>query len=422
MKKRISLAIFTVLSATALFGCSNSESTGGDSGDKIKISYYSSTSDQEAKDAITKITENFEKDNPDIDVEVTFGGQGYENNMKVKMAANDLPDAFDTHGWAQNRYGKYLADLKDEEWASKLTDTMKPVLTDDNGKVYALPLNEAKDGITYNADILEKYGIEAPKTFDELMAAAAKIKKESKGEVLPFYFSGIDSSSIGQFFDYFATPLLVSADKNYAEDLLNDKFDWNNWTYLPEKFKEMFDKGYMNEDVLTAKYSDMPKLFAEGKIAFIMNGPQSVLQSKEMNPDINIGYMPVPSIVEGDEPAFSGGERFTMGVWKDSKHLEETKEYVAYFAKPENLKLMAEASGLPAGIKDIDADLGELTKYYEQYENNRVFPYFDRVYIPNGMWDVLCTQGQELLAGSVTPKQFSKNMEKEVERLKSQQK
>ncbi|GAA3329623.1 hypothetical protein GCM10020331_078490 [Ectobacillus funiculus] len=32
------------------------------------------------------------------------------------------------------RYGKYLADLKDQEWASQLTDSIKPVVTDEQGK------------------------------------------------------------------------------------------------------------------------------------------------------------------------------------------------------------------------------------------------------------------------------------------------
>ncbi|MDI5788653.1 hypothetical protein PO124_10375 [Bacillus licheniformis] len=29
-----------------------------------------------------------------------------------QMAANDMPDLFDTHGWAKIRYGEYTADLK----------------------------------------------------------------------------------------------------------------------------------------------------------------------------------------------------------------------------------------------------------------------------------------------------------------------
>lgn len=421
MRKSMFFMLVIALSISLMVGC-NSKESGANSSTKVKLTVFSTISDEKGKEVFEAITKEFEKENPNIDVEVNFPGQEYENILKVKMAANDLPDVFDTHGWAQIRYGKYVADLSKESWASNLTDSMKPVLTDKNGKVYALPLNEAKDGITYNADVLEKYGIEVPKTFDQLLAAAEKIKKESNGQVSPFYFSGVDAWTIGQFFDYFATSLLISPEQNYSQDLLNGTFDWSKWTYLPEKFKEMYDKGLINKDMLTAKYSDLPKLFAEGKVAFFMMGPAFVGQAKEINPNLKVGYMPVPAIAEGDEPTFSGGERNTLAAWKDSPHLEEAKKFINFFAKTENLKKIAEATNLPAGIKGVNVDLGELTQYYEKYANIRVFPYFDRVYLPNGMWDVMCTNGQELIAGSITPKQFSENMKKQFERLREQQK
>ncbi|MFC4766185.1 ABC transporter substrate-binding protein [Effusibacillus consociatus] len=424
-KKFVPLVVSAALSIfLAVTGCSSSgdQKTNGKSEDGTKkLTVYSTIGEQAEKDAFTQIVKEFEKENPNIKVEVQFPGNEYENILKVKMAANDLPDVFDTHGWAQIRYGKYVADLKDEPWASKLTDTMKPVLTDKQGKVYALPLNEAKDGITYNADVLKKYGIEPPQTFDQLMAAAEKIKKESNGEVSPFFFSGIDTGTIGQFFDQFATPLLISPKENYADALLNNTMDWSKWTYLPEKFAEMNKKGLINQDALTARPTDRPQLFAQNKIAFSVGGPGFVQEAKKINPNVNAGYMPVPAIVPGDEPSFSGGERHTMAAWKDSKNLAEAKKLITFFAKPENLKKMAEATKLPAGIKDIKPDLAELTQYYEKYANIRVFSYFDRVYLPNGMWDVMCTKGQELLAGSITPNDYTEAMKKEVNRLRSQQ-
>lgn len=155
------------------------------------------------------------------------------------MAANDLPDVFDTHGWAQIRYGKYLADLRGEAWASQMTDTIKNVVTDKDGKVYALVISEAKDGIVYNADLLKQYSIQPPKTYDELMAAAEKIKTESKGDVTPFYFSGIDNWMIGSYLDIFSTSAFISAPKNDAEALMNNTFDWNKWADLSQKLLDL---------------------------------------------------------------------------------------------------------------------------------------------------------------------------------------
>ncbi|WGU94731.1 extracellular solute-binding protein [Paenibacillus dendritiformis] len=383
-----------------------------------KITVDSSVNDPVVQRAYKDIVAAFEEENPDIEVDLQFPGSEHDNILKVKMAANEMPDIFDTHGWAQVRYGNYLADLRDEPWVPQLTDTIKDVVTDKDGKVYALVLSEAKDGFTYNADLLEQLNIPVPSTFDELMAAADKIVKETNGETVPFHFSGIDDWTIGQYFDLMATPLLISPEQNEKEALLNGTFDWTKWTPLPEKFQEMHKKGYINKDVITAKYSDASRQFAEGKVAFVMVNPSFAEEVRKMNQEMKIGYMPVPALVAGDEPSFSGGERFTMGVWKDTKNMEEAKKLLAFFAKPENMSKIANVTMLPPGLKGVDAK-HEFSPYYEQYKDVRVFPYFDRVYLPSGMWDVLCKQGTELLADRITPEQYSEVMKQEVERLRN---
>ena len=142
---------------------------------------------------------------------------------------------------------------------------------------------------------------------------------------------------------------------------------------------------------------------------------------KKINSNVKLGVFPIPAIHEGDKPTFAGGERYTLGLWKDSKHPKEAKKLLAFFSKEENVKKMADVTFSPAPFKNVEGG-AELTTYYEKYKDTRVFPYFDRVYVPNGMWDVMLTNGQELISGNITPEQYSENMEKEVKRLNSQQK
>lgn len=367
------------------------------------------------QDAYTQIAKDFEAQNPNIKVDLQFPGD-YENVMKVNMAANELPDVFDTHGWAIIRYGKYLMDLRDEPWVPQMSDTIKNVVTDQDGKVYVLPISEAKDGISYNVNVLQKYNIAVPQTFDELMAAAETIKTQSKGAVTPFYFAGADNWTVGQFFDEFASPLLISPADNSASALLDGSFDWSKWTPLPTKFKEMYDKGYMNKDVITAKYTDLAKLFATDKVAFFIGGPSFADDAYKVNKDTKIGIMPVPAMAAGDQPSFSGGERDTMGIWKDTKHSAEAKKLIEFFAQPENMAKIANVMKLPAGLKGVTAT-HEFASYYDQYASIRVFPYFDRVYLPSGMWDVMCNSGLDLIAGHITPDKYSQIMKENVARL-----
>lgn len=251
-----------------------------------------------------------------------------------------------------------------------------------------------------------------------MLAAFEKIQTESNGEVIPLLYAGADNWTIGQFFDYFAVSALnVPNDNAAGKALLDGSFDWSQWTPIPALFKKIYDEGYMNEDVFTAKYSDYAKLFATDQVAFVTTAPSFSDDAYAINPETEIGIMPVPAWNEGEPPNFSGGERNSMGIWKDSQHIEEAKQILNYFAQPENMALIANASKLPAGIKNVQAD-HEFAKYYEQYEDVMVYPYFDRVYLPSGMWDVMCNTGMELLADVVTPEEYSEIMKENVERLK----
>lgn len=387
------------------------------SGSNITLTVYANSVGEQAN-VLEQIARKFEQDNPGIKIDFTAPGKDYENLMKVKMASKDLPDVFATHGWAKLRYGDFLADLRDQPWASQLDKAIKPQVTDASGKVYALPMDQDKSGPVYNVDILKQYGVAVPTTYDELIAAAETIKAKSNGTVIPIHIGGADAWPIGQFLDFFSTSLLISPQANSGKELLDGSFDWSKYDLLPQKLLELQQKGLLNKDVLTAKYSDSAKAFAEGKFAFGIYGAFLIEEAKKTNPNLNAGLMPIPSMVAGDTATFAGGEKTTWGVWKDSKNLEAAKKFVTYYARPENVMLVANSNKLPAGLTGVKADAGELTAYYDKYNDIRVLPYFDRVYIPNGMWDVMCKNGQDLLAGGITPQQFSQNMKKEFDRLR----
>ncbi|PIB47474.1 binding protein msmE, partial [Pseudomonas sp. 2588-5] len=134
-----------------------------------------------------------------------------------------------THGWAKNRYGDYVADLSVMEWVENFDESMEPLLKDEYGKVYAFPLNQANDGIMYNATMLEELGIELPETVDEWIEAMETIRDETDNDVSPLWIPGNDPYAIGQILDQFSTPLLVTdEDNNYEEELLDGTFDWSN--------------------------------------------------------------------------------------------------------------------------------------------------------------------------------------------------
>jgi len=368
---------------------------------------------------LKSIAGEFMKENPNIRVVFSAPGATYEELMKIKMASNDMPDVFSTHGWAKRRYGRFLADLRDQPWVNNLSPTIKDDVTDENGKVYVLPIDQDKIGLTYNADILHEYGIAVPSTYDEFLLACKTIKDKSHGQVVPVYIGGADGWPIGQFFNSLSTPLLISPQQNYKDALLNGTFDWSKYTPLAEKFLQLRQSGYLNEDVLTTTYTDSVKAFAQGKVAFVFYGTYLITDATKINPNLHGGLMPIPSIVPGDLPTFARGERITWGVWKDSPHPAEAKKFVAFYARREHVARVAESDKLPPGLNGVDVNLGDVGTYFQKYSQTPVFPFFDRVYLPSGMFQVLNKNGQHLLAGAITPSQFSDHVSDEYKRLKA---
>ncbi|CAM5600165.1 ABC transporter substrate-binding protein [Bacillus safensis] len=418
MNKKIMLLTAAIFLTMILSACGNNSSS--EANGKVTLTLFSTMSNSGERKAFEEVIREFEKEHEQIRIDANFPGNSYEDMIRVKMGANDMPDLFDTHGWAKLRYSEYVADLKEMDWVKQLDPSLDQILKDQDGKVYAYPLNQAKDGLSFNANLLKEYGIEVPRTLDELKSALLTVKEKSKGDVVPLWIPGGDNSNIAQVFDELATPLLITDQKHqYGKELENGSFDWSLYTPLAQFMKDLKDQDLLNKDVLTAKLSQAPELMAQNKIAFTFVGGSLGPEATELNSSIKVGTMPVPAIHEGDEQSWIGGERFTVAAWKDSKHLKEAKQFIDFLAKPENAKKIAEGTSSETALKQVKAK-NYYSAFYDQYEQVKIEPYFDRKYLPSGMWAVMATTGQELLAGSITPEQLSKKMEEEYKRLKKQ--
>lgn len=177
------LALFLSFTCLILPGCSAEQSGAGEKQKTLTV--YSTISSDSERAVFRKLADSFQKEHPDIQVNVHFPGNDYENMMRVRMAAGDMPDLFDTHGWAKIRYGEYTADLSGMSWTKRLDSNLNSMLKDAKGRIYAFPLNQAKDGLAYNRTLLEKYRIKPPETMDDFMKALRQIKEKSGGTVTP---------------------------------------------------------------------------------------------------------------------------------------------------------------------------------------------------------------------------------------------
>lgn len=400
-KKTLFTILTTLLMLSMLAACSSNSKDSNEAGNKasskVKLTFMTNVVGNQAE-ALQKAVNDFSAQTG-YEVEFSAPGKSYEELMKTKMSSNTLPDLFTTHGWSVARYSEYLEPVNDMEFASRISDQMKPVITDKDGKMYVLPIDADIAGMIYNEDVLAAAGVNVDdiKTWDDFTAAAQKIKDSGK-EVITI--GGKDVWTIGQFFDWVAPSFYVTDEaNNKREELKNGKLDTAIWEQVAGLMDQWTKAGYFNKDILTADYNGDMKALANGEAAFAFYGNSSIVDAKAVNPDAKLGMMPIPSVNETDEPSLIAGERIAVGIWKDSKQKDAATELLNYLATPEVAVAISDAAGNPSGLNDVTGNLGDIQKYYDKYVNIRTFPYFDREYLPSGMWDVMCATGAEILAG-----------------------
>jgi len=335
-----------------------------------------------------------------IAIDYAAPANDYESLMKTKMATGDLPDIWSTHGWSVLRYSNFLRPLNDQAWFDDLADFIKPMITDDNGNVYVLPVDMDIAGIVYNRDILAECGIDVDsiQTWADFEAACDAIKEAG---YIPVYLGGKDDWTIGQFFDWVAPSFYVTNEAdNDRETLLDGSFDWHKWAAIADMFAKWNEAGYLNVDAATSDYATCGTELGNGKVAFEFFGNYVISSANAAGP-ANIGMMPIPAASADDTPTLIAGEHLTIGMWKDTKYPDEAQQFISYLARPEVMSKLATVAGMPAGLKGVESDTGPVKGDFEKYSAIRTFPYFDRVYLPNGMWNDLCSTGLGILNGSM---------------------
>ena len=91
-----------------------------------------------------------------------------------------------------------------------------------------------------------------------------------------------------------------------------------------------------------------------------------------------------------------------MGIAFNTPYEEECLLFLEFLTQPENVRLISEAQGLPP-LKGIENDLGPLTEDYQRWQGLPIVPYFDRAYLPSGMWSVLQKRGSRRCLWGIHP-------------------
>ena len=402
-KKVISAVLCTSMCASMFSGVvANAES-----GATIEVAYNLTTEDFSVFEQITK---DFTAETG-INVTIYNGGDDYESAMKTRMSSGDLPDMWTTHGWSLIRYSEYMMNLNDQDWVANIDSGLKDVITNDDGELFILPITQAVVAIMYNKDVLEAAGVDATqiRTWEDFDAACAAVKEKTDAAPIEICLGdGYDSYSL----EVIWPTLLTNPDlaDNYAEALQDGSFDWDaNGKEGMQMLANWYEAGYMNEDYVSCKKDDICKALANNEGAFTLYSTEMIPSVLAYNENANIGILPAPAKDENAASYFGTGEgNFScFGIWKDTEYADECKQFLEYLARQEvAVKNVQIDGGIPA-LTTIELDETDKAAYttnafneaQTQFDEDLTYDnFFDREYLPSGMWSVMADSVSTLLA------------------------
>ncbi|QLG42657.1 extracellular solute-binding protein [Paenibacillus sp. FSL W7-1088] len=360
------------ITAVLLSSCTSGNHANG----KVQVEFFQNK--PEAKGTFDELIKMFNAEHSDIQV-TQVNPPDAETVLKTRVVKNDVPDimamgATDTYSiLAQS---DIFADLTDSQLLKTIDPNYIQMLKDVTGmdEVTGVPYATNANGIMYNKTLFKEMGLDVPKTWDELIATAQKIKDAGK---IPFYFTYKDDWQTNLPFNALG-PNLVGIDF-YLERRENKVTFKEKYREVAEKQLELMNYGH--GDNFGKAYSDGNRAFANGEAYMYIQGTWAISEIRKANPNVDIGFFPFPTGNDPSKIKLVNGIDSLFTIAADTPNKEQAEQFIAFLLEPENIgKYIKEQTLFSAveGVKQDDPAVQELTPYIEQ---GKVIDFADH-YIP----------------------------------------
>lgn len=308
-------------------------------------------------DAMNQLIEQFEAQNPDIDVVMeTFPYDAYQQQVAASLPAGQGPDVIQLfYGWlpAWQRAG-YVEPLPEEHFdPASLDEQFVPMVqaAKIGGEYYGLPTAVRSLALFYNADMLREAGYDAPPTTWDEFLEIAKALTEKRGPRFTqvgygFAPAGQDHHLVREVLTrQFGTP-------PYSEDLTEVLYD------SPEGLAafEFYTSWMTEHEIGTTDFVPGNNGYRNGfrqleNIAMIIDGSFAIGSVRDAA-QFDWGVAELPVLEEDGTRANFGSfwmNGLTSNAFEDERTLEASAKFLDFVTQPEAMRLWLDVVGeLPA--------------------------------------------------------------------------
>ena len=375
VKKRIITTIITSALMTTFFtGCSNNESKNEGT---TEIMFFSNKI--EAVGTYNKLVEKFEAENPNIKVTISAPPDA-TTVLKTKLVKGDVPDIISMS--ADRSYADFvdaniLEDLDGLVDIDKINPVynkmMKDLEIEDKQGIYGVPYALNASGVIYNKDIFRELNLEIPKTWDEFLSVAQKVKNE---QIIPFYMTYKEAWTTLPAWNTISSTLVSSEifDKvNKREVTFSEIYDETT-----DKILELLEFGH--SDNFGVGYNDGNIAFAKGESAMYLQGSYAIPSILTVNENLNLGMFALPATNNVENNKLVSGVDVYFSIPKDAKNKEESIKFINFLLEEENSQLYIEEQCAFSAVKGVEQNDIMFEAFKPYFEENKVVDFQDHFY------------------------------------------
>ena len=416
----------------AAFATGTEETTGGAGEDTIVMSMSDNLPDRTKGwgEVVEQINDDFQQEHPNVEfVTESLPDQPYQEKIKVYATAGELPDvmkywSFSTllHPLAEAGHVQPLSmeDFQQYDWLPGALESNVY-----NGELYGIPVSADLWVIFYNERIFEEVVVEVPTTLAELKSVSTTLDEAG---YIPLVTDGQDRWPLSITYDAIAQR--VSGDFTLVQKALDREISFTDEPFVEAAriFQELAQSDVFQENVVTTGYGPARNLFGQERAAMYLMGSWELGLASD--PDLpasfreNVRAMKFPVIAGGpavrdDLVAWFGGNYI---VNANSEHVDLGIEYLHTYAELYPQLAWEAQAGFPAQRVAASEDDTQLAKDLLEIAAEAVST--------SGTTGLdLSTAAfkedhqrlvQDLVAGVITPEEFTRQLDAAAERAASQ--
>ncbi|MBB4918229.1 sugar ABC transporter substrate-binding protein [Streptosporangium saharense] len=290
-------------------------------------------------------------------------------------------------------------------------------------QVYALPWGAGSRAVLYRKDWFKELGIEVPKSWDEVVAAAKKIQEKKGKDVDGFAFNGGSDANhlLGALAWSEGGEYAVKENGKWVGKLTDPAFKAGFATYT-----SLVTDGLSSKSRLTQNTVDIRKRFANNKVGMYLTAGWDLPGIEEdSNGKIKgdkLAFFPLPAKSGGEAPSFFGGN--DIAIWKDAKNKELAAEYIKLATNKEWAGRYATEGGLlpiyPEALAKLSSDPA-LAPFAASFAKAKAFPADPNWTEANETKAVLQNAARSVIEGKANPDDALAKANGEIEEILNQQ-